>query len=314
MRLRLLLLEERLAITRLPAQAESPPWVEPGSAFVSVTRTAGELSIVCDERRVPADVACVRGWQALAVQGPLELDMVGVLAALTPPLAAAAVPVFVVSTYDTDYILVRAHDVASAIGALEDAGHRVIAGRGENDRAATAARQREAARHREIAVIRAGAERVDELRPLWSELHAHHLAVATSPGLEGRSPEESWMLRRAKYERWLNEPGAFCLIAEREGFAVGYALVTITDAFGTWATRERVGELQTLIVAGDERGRGIGDLLMSAVDRELSSAGVAELTIVVVAGNDRAVRFYERRGYVVVQHRLLGRLGHDRER
>ena len=112
----------RYAICRLPAAAGLPSWL-PADGFTSCTRTAGELSIVCDERAVPDGVPVELGWRVLAVDGPLAFDQVGVVAGLTAPLAAAGVSVFVVSTYDTDHLLVRAGQYAAARAALQQAGY-----------------------------------------------------------------------------------------------------------------------------------------------------------------------------------------------
>lgn len=119
-------LEDRLSVCRLPASA---PWPAPSSTagFWSVTRTDAELSVVCPEDAVPGAgaVQIEQGWRALEVAGPLDFSMVGVMAGLTAPLAEAGVSVFVVSTYDTDYVLVRSTAITQAIVALREAGHTV---------------------------------------------------------------------------------------------------------------------------------------------------------------------------------------------
>lgn len=115
-----------LAVCRLPADAGLPAWVAldtPGP--VSVTRTTEELSLVLPQDRVPDDVPAERGWRAMVVRGPLDFSLVGILAALTAPLARAEVPVFALSTHDTDWLLVREPELESAVAALEAAGHRV---------------------------------------------------------------------------------------------------------------------------------------------------------------------------------------------
>ena len=114
-----------LAICRLPAGAPVPPWAGRAQRFLTVSRTRDELSLTLDAEVVPADVACARGWRALRVEGPLDLDLVGVLAAIAGPLAEAGVSLFAISTYDTDYVLVKTASLARAVAALERAGHRV---------------------------------------------------------------------------------------------------------------------------------------------------------------------------------------------
>lgn len=122
--LALRLLPETLAVCRVVPDGPVPAWATHGS-FYSVTRTDDEVSIVCPEDAVPQDVEAERGWKALQVEGPLDFALTGVLAALTVPLAKAGVSVFVLSTFNTDYLLVRDRDVPSAVAALRAEGHSV---------------------------------------------------------------------------------------------------------------------------------------------------------------------------------------------
>jgi putative acetyltransferase len=112
------------AVCRLGPAAAVPEWARRGR-LNSITRTAAELSIVCDAGGVPPDVRAERGFRVVAVRGPLDLNLAGVLAGLTAPLAAAGISVFALATYDTDYLLVRQHDLDRALAALRDAGHDV---------------------------------------------------------------------------------------------------------------------------------------------------------------------------------------------
>ena len=114
----------RYAVCRLGASDPVPAWAE-GGPFVSVTRTDAELSVVCPEEAVPAAVVAERAWRCLRVVGPLGFGMTGILASLSGPLASSGVSIFVVSTYDTDYLLVQERDLDRATDALERAGHRV---------------------------------------------------------------------------------------------------------------------------------------------------------------------------------------------
>ena len=123
-RLVLTLLPEPLAVCRLPPDAALAAWAGT-SEFVSITRTADELSVVCPQDAVPDCVSCERGWRCLKVAGPLQLSAVGVLAALAAPLAEAGVSVFAVSTFDTDYLLVKEENLATALEALRRAGQNV---------------------------------------------------------------------------------------------------------------------------------------------------------------------------------------------
>jgi uncharacterized protein len=113
-------LADRLALCRFEPETPLPAWVFHAEARLwSVTRTPRELSVVCGEDDLPPSVTGARrGWRAMRVRGTLELSMTGVLHALTAPLAAAAVPVFAFSTFDTDYLLVPEPDLERAIEAL----------------------------------------------------------------------------------------------------------------------------------------------------------------------------------------------------
>ena len=112
------------AICRWAADEPLPSWVMQGP-FFSVTRTPAELSAVCDADAVPPGVKAEGPWAMLAVRGPLAFEMTGVLAGLATPLAAAGISIFALSTYDTDYVLVRHHHLERAVRALRQAGHTV---------------------------------------------------------------------------------------------------------------------------------------------------------------------------------------------
>lgn len=116
----------RYAVCRLAADAAVPSWAD-GDGLVVVARTADELSIVCAEGRVPADVRREDGFACLSVVGPLDFTLTGVLAEIATALAEAHVSLFAVSTFDTDHVLVRADDLGRAVEALGAAGLRVTA-------------------------------------------------------------------------------------------------------------------------------------------------------------------------------------------
>ncbi len=121
-----------LAVTRLAAGSPPPDWARPGAGgIVATVATAEETSVVCDAAAVPAGVTSSSGWAALAVAGPLEHSLTGILASLATPLADAEVPIFAISTYDTDYLLVPAVRLAEAVAALRGAGHAVADRAGE---------------------------------------------------------------------------------------------------------------------------------------------------------------------------------------
>ena len=120
----LTVLGERLSICRLDAGEEVPAWAT-GAPFFSVTRTRDELSVVCPEDVVPEDISRERDWRALKLEGPFDLSMVGILASVASPLAEAGASIFAVSTFDTDYLLVREEQLDLAVDTLRAIGHRV---------------------------------------------------------------------------------------------------------------------------------------------------------------------------------------------
>jgi hypothetical protein len=122
--LRLSLLDGQLAVCRLDPEANLPSWAT-SAPFFSMTRTAEELSVVCPEEVVPAGSVCEKGWRALGVEGPLDFSLVGVLSSLATPLSGNGVSIFAISTYLTDYLLVREDQLEAATSALREYGHTV---------------------------------------------------------------------------------------------------------------------------------------------------------------------------------------------
>jgi hypothetical protein len=129
-RLSLRVLPGSFAVARLDANDPLPGWAalgEPGRSMplLSVTRTQGELSIVCRETLVPVAIRAERGFVAFAITGTLDFSLVGILASLLEPLRQSDVAVLALSTFDTDYLLVRYHDLDRAVAALRSAGFEV---------------------------------------------------------------------------------------------------------------------------------------------------------------------------------------------
>ena len=118
----LTLLGERFAVCRLDPTAPLPSWAA-SSSFLSIARTPDELSIVCDEALTPAGAKVECGWEVLKLHGPFTFDQIGVLASCVTPLVAHGVSVFTISTFDTDYLLIKAHQTDAAVTALQAAGH-----------------------------------------------------------------------------------------------------------------------------------------------------------------------------------------------
>jgi hypothetical protein len=123
--LALSLLADTLAICRLQKESEIPPWAL-AEGFSSITRTADELSVICLQKNVPHGFRCEKGWRCLKVEGPLDFALTGILASLTTVLAQAQISIFAVSTFDTDYILVKEEQLKNAIEVLSKAGHSLL--------------------------------------------------------------------------------------------------------------------------------------------------------------------------------------------
>jgi hypothetical protein len=121
---RLLLGSETFSICRLEKNAPIPEWAMTGG-FSSITRTAQELSVVCPQDQVPPGIQQQGGWKALQVEGPLDFSLTGVLASLTAPLAREGISVLAISTYDTDYLLVKEEQLEGAMQALREEGYEI---------------------------------------------------------------------------------------------------------------------------------------------------------------------------------------------
>ena len=120
-------LNQRLAVCRAAPDSLIPSWAQDAD-FFCILRTADELSIVCPEVCLdpthPA-LQVERGWTALKLEGPFPFSLTGILASFLQPLADAEIPIFAISTFDTDYVLVKQHDLLRAQAALKAAGHEL---------------------------------------------------------------------------------------------------------------------------------------------------------------------------------------------
>jgi hypothetical protein len=112
------------SICSLTPEEPLPDW-DIGEGFYAYVRTDEEQSIICQTSQVPPGITQEADWCCFAVEGPLEFSQVGVLADLLHPLASAGVPVFVVSTYQTDYIMIKQEQQDTARKAWNKAGHMV---------------------------------------------------------------------------------------------------------------------------------------------------------------------------------------------
>jgi len=123
--LKMKLFENKYGVCRLNKDDEIPQWAK-NTDFYSITKTSDELSIVCCQSSIPADIKCERNWRILKIQGPLDFSLIGILSSISSILAERGISIFAISTYDTDYILVKNKDIDDAIEILSNKGHEFI--------------------------------------------------------------------------------------------------------------------------------------------------------------------------------------------
>jgi len=116
------------AIVRLASTAPVPNWALKGD-FTSVTRTLDELSIVCATENLPADVQSPHRWICLKLEGPFPFSQTGVLLSFIEPLSTKGIPIFAISTYDTDYVLIQEEFAGASLNALQEAGYELCSAR-----------------------------------------------------------------------------------------------------------------------------------------------------------------------------------------
>ena len=122
--LTIVIYEKMYAVCQLQPDATVPTWAG-GPEFVSITRTAAELSIVCQQDKLPGDVRAEKNRRLMRIEGKLGFELTGVLASVTAPLSKAELSIFAMSTYDTDYLLIADEDLQKAAEMLEAAGHTI---------------------------------------------------------------------------------------------------------------------------------------------------------------------------------------------
>ena len=119
------LLKEKYGVCRLDKTELVPEWAQK-SDFFSITRTSDELSIVCSEDYIPSGVRFEGDWKILKIEGPLDFSLIGILASISTILSQKGISIFAISTYDTDYILVKNNDMNDAIASLIKERYEVI--------------------------------------------------------------------------------------------------------------------------------------------------------------------------------------------
>ncbi|MPM52134.1 hypothetical protein SDC9_98890 [bioreactor metagenome] len=124
-KLTLSLLKDKFGVCRLDINEAIPSWGSKGT-FFSITKTADELSIVCNEESIPSNIKCEKEWKALKIEGPLDFSLIGILSKISSLLAKEGISIFAISTYDTDYILVKESHIKNAISVLLSNEYHVI--------------------------------------------------------------------------------------------------------------------------------------------------------------------------------------------
>lgn len=119
------LLKDRFAVCRLNNNELIPQWAKENN-FFSITKTQDELSIVCSQDNIPDEVKCEKDWSTLKVEGPLDFSLIGILSSISTILAENKISIFAISTYDTDYILIKDSEINKAIDALSDERYKII--------------------------------------------------------------------------------------------------------------------------------------------------------------------------------------------
>lgn len=122
LRLTLHLLPESFGVCRLDPGNPFPDWACKGDLF-SITRTVDEWSVACLESLIPSNLQAEKSWRILKVVGPLDFSLTGIIAAISAVLAARQISIFAISTYDTDYILVKEKNIEHAVESLRQAGY-----------------------------------------------------------------------------------------------------------------------------------------------------------------------------------------------
>jgi ribosomal protein S18 acetylase RimI-like enzyme len=163
----------------------------------------------------------------------------------------------------------------------------------------------------ERRILELGVGDVDLVGGLWKEMVRHHHEVI-GDRWPGRDAEEAWRMRRSQYVGWLEAGEGYLYLVPgegAEGVPLGYAFLRIGGAPSTLDLDQRIGDLESLSVTAAARGMGIGTLLIERCRERLRTEGIEFWTLTAVAGNDGAIRLYEREGFDTVSHNLLGRVG-----
>ncbi len=119
------LFKEKFGVCRLEIEALIPEWAQAGQ-FYSITKTSDELSVVCCQDNIPDGIKCEKDWRILKIEGILDFSLIGILASISVILATNNISIFAISTYNTDYILVKEKDINNAVKVLSCEQYEII--------------------------------------------------------------------------------------------------------------------------------------------------------------------------------------------
>ena len=160
-------------------------------------------------------------------------------------------------------------------------------------------------------VVELTVDEVDRVAPLFMQLVDQHREMMAG-AWPVRSVEDAWAHRRGQYLEWLPAGRARMFAAVPAGGPqeppLGYAVLSVKPSMASWDIGARVGELETLAVGSEVRGRGIGTMLIEACQERLRDEGVTHWSVAVVEGNEGATRLYERAGFRPFYSNMMARL------
>jgi GNAT superfamily N-acetyltransferase len=163
----------------------------------------------------------------------------------------------------------------------------------------------------DVRIASLAADDIDDLEHLWLALDSQHRLIGPRWAAVWEPPV-TWAIRKERYRAWLAEPDAFALGAYQAGTLVGYLIAHYLEGpDDTWITGRRIGDIESLAVDPDRRGRGIGSRLLLAARDRMAGIGVTDLWIGVVDGNVDALRFYARHGLRPLMVTVASMPGHQ---
>jgi hypothetical protein len=125
MTLNLIVLADKYSIYKFKNESALPDWIY-SSDFYSITKTKDEISVIAIQTdSLSEDIICSKNWRIFKIAGPLDFSLVGIIADISCILKEKKISIFTISTYDTDYILVKQKDLSIGIKALKDKGHNI---------------------------------------------------------------------------------------------------------------------------------------------------------------------------------------------